>query len=578
MSRFLIQKIIPSLLILIIFFTTTFFAYPRKVEAQLATLDANSVPSLLQQIIQTGSAVASAANQYSIWLKEYVLDGLGLLIAKQIIRQITTSLVQWINSGFEGSPSFMQNPGAFFLDVADQITGDFLAKYGGPLTDLCSPFSIDIRLALAFKYRPNIPKRYECTLGKIISNTKNAVQGASINGFTAGDFKQGGMPAFISLTTEPQNNQYGAYLTAESELSIRVANANIEKDKELGAGRGFLSWRDPKCKAEVNTHNDQIKKNFEELESSSGSGYSAASERIRNEAIAQNFEDLENASGADYTRTSQRIGGDVTQMSRKTIQDCPIQTPGSVIESQLQNSLGGPLRELELADEINEVVNALFAQLVNTVLQKGLGAVSGSGPGDSTSYISQIQAEAQAANNTGNVVEMRASMLSSMDTYVQNTTQYKANKDASLRAVIDAQHGYEAVQACYATKIESTNPELREADKNEARERIGNIESLIVSKVAPIAAKQKSGADEAAARLKTLTDIRAAVNVAQTINDLNKPSQEYSLLAQQQRLTNAKDIVDSSQEVEDVSAQTSVMIEEAGRMMNDCELFPRVRR
>ena len=96
--------------------------------------------------------------------------------------------------------------------MADQITGDFLAKAGGPLTALCSPFSIDIRIALAFKYHPNVLKKYECTLGKIITNSKNAVKGASINGFTAGDFSQGGWPAFVSLTTEPQNNYIGAYL------------------------------------------------------------------------------------------------------------------------------------------------------------------------------------------------------------------------------------------------------------------------------------------------------------------------------------------------------------------------------
>jgi hypothetical protein len=114
-----------------------------------------------------------------------------------------------------------------------------------------SPFSIDIRIALAFKYRPNIPQRYACTITTIIKNYKNAVEGATLNGFTAGDFKQGGWPAFVSMTTEPQNNVYGAYLSAESELSWRVASAKAEQKDEISAGKGFLSWRDPKCASEV---------------------------------------------------------------------------------------------------------------------------------------------------------------------------------------------------------------------------------------------------------------------------------------------------------------------------------------
>ncbi|MEK7213555.1 MAG: hypothetical protein AAB637_00355, partial [Patescibacteria group bacterium] len=196
------NKIFKKTIVTIIIFTLVFpflSFYPKKVRAQLATVDAGNI---VQNTITATNSTASSLKDYSMWIKEYVLDGLASGLAKMIIRTLTSSVVNWINSGFQGSPSFVQNPGAFFLDMADQITGDFLSQAGGPLVSLCSPFSIDIRIALAFKYHPNIQKRYTCTLGTIIKNSKNAVANASINGFTAGDFKQGGWPAFVSLTTE----------------------------------------------------------------------------------------------------------------------------------------------------------------------------------------------------------------------------------------------------------------------------------------------------------------------------------------------------------------------------------------
>lgn len=49
-----------------------------------------------------------------------------------------------------------------------------------------------------------------------------------------------------------------------------------------------------------------------------------------------------------------------------------IQTPGSVINNQLEQVLGSGVRQLELADEFNEIVGALMGQFVQQVLIGGL--------------------------------------------------------------------------------------------------------------------------------------------------------------------------------------------------------------
>lgn len=55
--------------------------------------------------------------------------------------------------------------------------------------------------------------------------------------------------------------------------------------------------------------------------------------------------------------------------------DGKIQTPGSVIESQINQVLPAGMQELQLADEFNEIVGALMGQLVQQVLIGGLSSV-----------------------------------------------------------------------------------------------------------------------------------------------------------------------------------------------------------
>ncbi len=538
------KKIIVGLLIVCLFAGSS--GVPQKAYAQLSTIEVNSTPSLFQTIANAASNLGTSFNTYYLVFKACCLDTIATTLAKQLIRQITASVVNWINTGFEGSPSFIQNPGSFFLDVADQVTGEFLAQAGGPLTDLCSPFSIDIRLALAFKYRPNIPKRYECTLGKIITNSKNAIEGASINGFTAGDFRQGGWPAFVSLTTEPQNNVFGAYLQADSELSLRVANAQVSKKDEISNGKGFLSWRDPKCKQAIKQAKEDYYK--ERSDQGTGEGDYTGPER-------------------DYEGT-----GEAPSALKASENDCPIQTPGSLIVSNLETSINGPLHELELVDSINEIVNALAAQLVTQVLQKGLGAVSGSGPSDSSSYINRIQAEANTSIDQ--VGTIRTELLKNVATYLDFTLQYKTNKDQSLTLALDAKTSYESVQSCYAVKIANQQPPLTSPQIAMANAKILEVNSIITTKIAPVAEKALAATKEADARYKALTDIRDQANAAKTVNDLNAPSQKYSQMLQSQSLTTQKDITASQQELDETKALVAPMKQDAQRKVQECAIFP----
>lgn len=72
-----------------------------------------------------------------------------------------------------------------------------------------------------------------------------------------------------------------------------------------------------------------------------------------------------------------------------------IQTPGALIQGRLNEQLGSGLRQLELADEFNEIVGALVAQLDTQLFTgaKGLLGLSESSDGSGSSYLERLANE-----------------------------------------------------------------------------------------------------------------------------------------------------------------------------------------
>ena len=148
---------------------------------------------------------------------------------------------------------------------------------------------------------------------------------ANIEAFT-NDFSQGGWDGWFVMTQNDVNNPYGAYIQAQIELDSRIAKALGIQDKQLKWDSGFLSWAD--C---------------DEEDPDTG----------------------------------------------ECLQRGPVKTPGKVIESQLEGELGTGIRQLELADELDELINALFTQLLKQLVfgaqglfsEESSGGVSGGGGG-----------------------------------------------------------------------------------------------------------------------------------------------------------------------------------------------------
>ena len=228
--------LIPSVLLL----------YPYRVEAQsancasvlagvIATMTSAGLASKITGVpvadigaeLGTGS---TAGTNYGTFFKTCILTPIAIQLGKAMLRNLTESIVKWINSGFKGNPSFVQDFAGMLSDSADQAIGSFIQHdLGGAF--LCNSFSLQVKVDMAQTYLPYNQKS-SCTLSSIQKNLNNFVKN---NGGVGWD-------NWLAITTVPQNNVYGATVIAQGELAKQIADKlNVQKTT-LDWGKGFRSW------------------------------------------------------------------------------------------------------------------------------------------------------------------------------------------------------------------------------------------------------------------------------------------------------------------------------------------------
>jgi hypothetical protein len=203
----------------------------------------NTVQNTITSIFSNMNAIANVNNlgiQFSLLNKEFALDGIAFFIAKAALQSITGSLIDWINSGFNGSPAFVQDLERHLMTVADQELARLVFSPEA-LDLLCSPFKLDVQAALAVNFQNELSDRADyrgaqCSFTDIVDNFEN---------FVAGDFLGGGgMDTFFEVTQNPsQNTALGAYFAAEATISAQIVNAEGKELELIRFGDGFLSFK-----------------------------------------------------------------------------------------------------------------------------------------------------------------------------------------------------------------------------------------------------------------------------------------------------------------------------------------------
>ncbi len=214
------QRIVTAVLVAMLF---TQAALPLSI-AQ-AQVGASLVQDPFNLIVNTSSKISTgisaalnavtAKESTLIVLKEYVLDPLANVAAQTIIRAMTNQILGWIQGEDVG---FVQNLDQEFRRAADAAGGELLNQITG--LNLCGNIGAFLNITLR---TPGLRQRLECTVTDIVRN---------LEGFYE-NFQQGGWPAFIRITLEPQNTAAGAYLFA---LDAKVQAENRAKELRKGSG------------------------------------------------------------------------------------------------------------------------------------------------------------------------------------------------------------------------------------------------------------------------------------------------------------------------------------------------------
>jgi hypothetical protein len=256
------------------------------------------------------------------------LDSIAKIVIKNMIAYITTSLIHWINTGFEGKPFYLENPDGFFKNIAKN---QFL-EFGNGIKDASLfPFGKNFIKGAALAFNRKFESNAQYSLNKLIAKTNPGKTGVD---FSA-NFNIGGWDAYLGMTA-PQNNPIGFNIAAANELSVRLdgtqtSKANQIKESLQQAG-GFLG--DERC-AEPN-----------------------ASPRITHQEDA----------AARRGETGARICNRWEYV-----------TPGGLIADKLTSAANSPEKRLEIADDLNSALaalaDALIAKGITTLTNKGLKAL-----------------------------------------------------------------------------------------------------------------------------------------------------------------------------------------------------------
>lgn len=288
----------------------------------LASLGSMMVDTVMSFINGDGTA-----STMSLMFKECVLDPLAWILKNIVIEQMAQDIMGWVQSGFEGAPAFITDPLGFMNSISDEAVGLFLFESG--LDEyLCSPFQVDVIVDFYLNYHtPTFGgggfSRMACTLDDVFA----AASGSGVDVTTA------------------VNNGYNQL----------VRNGDLQFD-----GGGF----------------NAIFSLLEDRNNPYGTYFNLQSEAA---SRARTFQAKENqlliqANGWFSLRCD--LDGDGVNDN--------VCTPGEFVAKQVFSWSDSPLKQLEAADELSEIIDAVIAGMVTMLLRDvGTGGLGLLGAGDS---------------------------------------------------------------------------------------------------------------------------------------------------------------------------------------------------
>lgn len=356
----LVSKTISSTLIILTIATTVGagLTTPRLAKAQSSfslqglpsllvncTGQSGSIGKILAQLTGSKTSVTSSVTvkDTDANYREECAKALGRYIAKQMLDKITQDTINWINTGFQGEPAYIKNPESMFKSIADKEVYAFTSLIGQDSVRF--PFGVSTAQSLVNSYARTFEQNAQFSLDQYVST------GSASDFYT--DFRTGGWNAWNAMVMFPQNNPVGFGIMATNHLATKTydptyGNDILKVQQEVQQSGGFLNQK--KCVATM---------------LGGASTYVPDQTRSEGEWAALARTPITDANELDVLNAQSHY---CTRW--ETV------TPGSAISSQLTGALGTPLKSIEMADDLNKALAAVFDALLNQLVQKGLSGLT----------------------------------------------------------------------------------------------------------------------------------------------------------------------------------------------------------
>ena len=270
------------------------------------------------------------------------LDSIGYCLVNSLIEYIADSTIAWINSGFEGNPVFIDNFDQFFKNIADRELSSFMNNLTLP-GYMCEPFQVNIQLGLinnranqrdqfgSFRGNPS-----SSSTGNFVRNNQCGLETFLNGGAFAGTGAGGSFGSYNAL-----NNQYpGIGASARVGGGGGDINSFYAGDQQTVSSAGFVGFL-----LAGNPQNNSL------------GAYNAARRQV---AVRQQ-------ASIEVAKTEITTNDGVLSPQDE---DGNIQTPGKIIQAQIEKRLGLDEDRLVLAREFDEVVSALVDALIKIALDE----------------------------------------------------------------------------------------------------------------------------------------------------------------------------------------------------------------
>ncbi len=365
------------------------------------------LPSLLGAI---GGLVGSALSLKEVPVeygkgtaKEGCSDAIAYAFAKLVLAKVTKATLNWINSGFAGSPTFVQNPGSFFKSIADEEIYSFTAKIAFDPEKF--PFGRLTAKNIINSIQSQLDYNASVTSKRFLEDYDNPDRPYEqrFEAFADDFLYGGGWDGYLAVTQVTQANPFDSYIDSVNRsgsainASIEYKNPVAQVSKEVEQASGFLSIK--KC--------------------ANPTYYTPPSEDTSFN-LAQAQAQSQNDPADSDTQAAIRWLDDHTCLQWET------QTPGTAIAEQMNISLTSSQRQLELSDELNESIAAVFDALISQLFKKGVKSLSGEEDG-STSNVTTLGG--YGSNTGGSTISSGSSSGAAFDQWFNKNPTFSL-KDA----------------------------------------------------------------------------------------------------------------------------------------------------